>query len=108
MFSTEQELETAMPQGPVLGPLILFCHLLPMELLIKQLLTNYLVSAVNTVIYFVYEQTVTQEKFFFIFSTIQNWFCGAKLKLNLSKSEFIKVKLKEVSSLFIDNFSNFL
>ena len=34
---------------------------------------------------------MTQEKFDLIISTLQKWFCGAKLKVKTSKTEFMKV-----------------
>ena len=37
---------------------------------------------------------MTQETFDLIISTLQKWFCGAKLKLNTSKREFMKVVRK--------------
>ena len=48
----------------------------------------------DTVIYFVYEETVTQEKLDLIIKTWQKWFLDAKLKLNISKAEYMKVVQK--------------
>ena len=52
---------------------------------------NYHFYADDTVVYFVYEETVTEEKFDLIIGTLQKRFWGAKLKLNTSKTEFMKV-----------------
>ena len=95
VLSSEQEKNTGVPQGSVLGPLLLSCYLLPLELIFKQLQIIYQFYADDTVVYFVYGETVTLEKFDLIFSTLQKWFCGAKLKLNTSKTEFIKVVRKK-------------
>ena len=91
MLSSEQEIKTVVPQGSVLGPLLFSCYLLPLELIFKQLQIKYHFCADDTVIYFVYEETVTQVKFDQIISTLRKWFCGAKLKLNTIKTEFMKV-----------------
>ena len=90
MLSSEQEIRTGVPQGSVLGPLLFSCYLLPLELIFKQLQINYHFYADDTIIYFVYEQAVTQ-KFDLIISTLEKWFCSTKLKLNTSKTEFMKV-----------------
>ena len=94
VLSSEQEIKTGVPQGSVLGPLLFSCYLLPLELIFKQLQINYHFYADDTVIYFVYEETVSQEKFDLIISTLQKWFCGAKLKFNISKTEFMDVVRK--------------
>ena len=50
---------------------------------------------------------MTQEMFDMIISTLQNWFCGAKLKLNTSKTQFMKIKLEEESSCLLITFLTF-
>ena len=74
----------------VLGPLLFSWYLLLLELINKQMQINYHFYADNTVIYFVYDKTVTQEKFGLIISTLQIWFCAAELTLNTQQTEFIK------------------
>ena len=75
-------------------PQLVSCYLLPLELIIKRLQMNYHFYVDDIVIYLVYEETVTQETFDLIISTLQKWFCGTQLKLNTSKREFIKVVRK--------------
>ena len=91
MLSSEQEIKTGVPQGSILGPLLFSFYLRPLELIFKQLQINYHFYADDTVIYFAYEERLNQEKFDLIFWSLQKWFCGAKLKLNISETEFMKV-----------------
>ena len=55
---------------------------------------NYHFYADETVIYFVYEETLNQKKFDLIIRTLQKRFCGSKLKLNTRKKEFMKIMTK--------------
>ena len=54
---------------------------------------NYHFYADETVIYFVFEETLTQEKFDLIISTLQKQICGAKSKLKTRK-EYMKIMRK--------------
>ena len=71
--------------------LLFSCYSIPLELIFKQLNINDHFYADDTDIYFVYEETVTQENIDLIISTLRKRFRGAKLKLNFGKTEFIKV-----------------
>ena len=57
---------------------------------------NYHFYADETVIYFVFEETLTQEKFDLIISTLQKQICGAKSKLKTRKKEYMK-KMRKYS-----------
>ena len=71
VLSSEQETRNGVQKGSVFGPLLFSCYFLPLGLILKQLQINYRFYADDTVIYFVYEETVTQEKFGLIFSSLQ-------------------------------------
>ena len=74
-----------------LRPPIFSSYLLPLELILKQLPMDYHFYADGTVTCFVYEETVTQEKFDWTIIILQKWFCGAKPKFITSKTEHMKV-----------------
>ena len=94
VLSSQQEIKTGVSQSSISDPLIFSCYLLPLELIFKQLQINYHFYADDTVIYFVYEETVTHEKIDLIINSLQKWFRGAKSKLNTSKADSMRVVRK--------------
>ena len=71
VFNWEQELKTGLPQGSVLNPLFFACYLPPSEQKFEQPQTNCRFYADVTVIFFVYEETLTQ-KFFSLLTHYRN------------------------------------
>ena len=92
MLASEQEIITGYLKNWFY--LLFSCYLIPLELKFKQLNINDHFYADDTIIYFVYEETVTQENIDLIISTLRKWFRSAKLNVNTGKTDFIKSSTK--------------
>ena len=87
-LSGDVKVKTGVPEGSVLGPLLFFCYMLPLEDKLEEHLIKYHFYADNTVLCFVFSSTLSQCMFDDILTSIQRWFKNAKLKLNVDKSEY--------------------
>ena len=88
-------------QGLALGPVLILCYLVLLEVLFERLDVNYQFYANDTVIYFVYYASINQGNFDLILMTLQKWFSGAKCLLKSTKYEYIFISRK--NSLNNDN-----
>ena len=84
--------KTGVPQGAVLGPLLFSCYMLALEDKLKELGIKYLSYPDDTVFCFVFGSTLSQCMFDDILTSIQRWFCNAKLELNADKSEYMIIR----------------
>ena len=91
-LSGEVKVKTGVPQGSVVGPLPFSCYMLPFEDKLKVLEINYHFYADDTVLYFELGSTLSQCMFDNILTSIQRWFCNAKLKLNADKSQYMIIR----------------
>ena len=75
VLCSEREIKTG-KSGFGFRPPTFSIYLLPLDLKFKQLQINYHFFGDDTVIFFVYEETVTQEKFDLIISSLEKRFSG--------------------------------
>ena len=70
-YSMQRTIKTGIPQGSILGPVLLSFYLVPLEVLFERLDVNYHFNANDTVIYFVYHASINQGAFDLILTTLQ-------------------------------------
>ena len=106
-FSDKVTLSYGVPQGSVLGPVLLTLYTTPLSAIISNFDINHHLYADDTQIYMslsVSNAKESLEKWQHCLMGVSAWMTGSKLKLNPSKTEFLLIGTKLQREKFLNNF----
>ena len=112
-LSQESVMKTGVPQGSILGPILFLIYTIELHHVLEGLGVFYHCYADDTQIYLNFENIdETEHKLRTIVSTVNEWMCSRRLKLNCDKTECILISANssvqrnvDISSLMLGNIS---